>query len=308
MFSLLIAAAHQKGYHNLDTSPRKASNLGIFSQFDGNYIGGILLGTGLALTGACPGTVFAQVAVGLQTGRYALLGGCTAGIFWTGILKPYLNKACSATVEPKVTEKSLAEQKSASSKTASDSTWHGTLKITPERMLLIAECAYAIVVSGTGFLAEGNSGYTVVSALIGGTAIGTTQLLSLASRGKLIGVSGCYRELGDWFWWIASGGSKGARPSIDAISFTLALMAGARALHTFAPGAVLASSVSPSGGFQVPPLTSFVGGASMALGALMAGGCTSGHGISGMSSFSTASLITIGTMFGVGALVAKGLY
>ena len=43
-----------------------------------------------------------------------------------------------------------------------------------------------------------------------------------------------------------------------------------------------------------------VGGAALIVGARAAGGCTSGHGISGMSALSKASFVTIGAMFAGG--------
>lgn len=47
----------------------------------------------------------------------------------------------------------------------------------------------------------------------------------------------------------------------------------------------------------------FVGGFALGFGARLAGGCTSGHGISGMSAMSVASLVTVATMFASGMAV-----
>jgi len=44
------------------------------------------------------------------------------------------------------------------------------------------------------------------------------------------------------------------------------------------------------------------GGAVMVVGARIAGGCTSGHGISGMSQLSVSSIISVVSMFGAGIL------
>lgn len=49
---------------------------------------------------------------------------------------------------------------------------------------------------------------------------------------------------------------------------------------------------------------SLLGGAVMVLGARMAGGCTSGHGISGLSGLSLASFVTVGACFAGGMGVA----
>jgi len=49
---------------------------------------------------------------------------------------------------------------------------------------------------------------------------------------------------------------------------------------------------------------SFVGGFFIIMGARIAGGCTSGHGISGFSSLSIESFFSVPAMFGAGTVVA----
>lgn len=55
-------------------------------------------------------------------------------------------------------------------------------------------------------------------------------------------------------------------------------------------------------------LSGFVGGLLMAFGARLAGGCTSGHGISGTSQLSVASWITLITLFLSGVLFIHLIY
>ena len=52
----------------------------------------------------------------------------------------------------------------------------------------------------------------------------------------------------------------------------------------------------------------FAGGAVMAFGARLAGGCTSGHGISGTMQLSIGSWVALACFFIGGAIVARGLY
>lgn len=52
----------------------------------------------------------------------------------------------------------------------------------------------------------------------------------------------------------------------------------------------------------------FVGGVIMAFGARLAGGCTSGHGISGALQLSVGSWIALACFFAGGALVARVMY
>lgn len=55
-------------------------------------------------------------------------------------------------------------------------------------------------------------------------------------------------------------------------------------------------------------LSAFVGGIFMSFGARLAGGCTSGHGISGTSQLSVASWVTLFSLFLSGVLFVRLIY
>lgn len=59
-----------------------------------DIVGGLLLGVGIALAGACPGTVFAQVGAGYRDARVTLAGaaaGAAAFIYAEPTLAPYIS-------------------------------------------------------------------------------------------------------------------------------------------------------------------------------------------------------------------------
>ncbi|MBV5323406.1 YeeE/YedE family protein [bacterium] len=58
--------------------------------YGADIIGGLLLGAGITLAGACPGTVFAQIGVGYKDSWLILIGGL-AGALTFGYLEPTLN-------------------------------------------------------------------------------------------------------------------------------------------------------------------------------------------------------------------------
>jgi len=61
--------------------------------FASDIIGGLLLGAGIALAGACPGTLLAQVGAGYRDAIFTLLGGVAGVIAFSysePILKPSL--------------------------------------------------------------------------------------------------------------------------------------------------------------------------------------------------------------------------
>lgn len=57
-----------------------------------DIVGGLLLGTGIALAGACPGTVFAQIGAGYRDARLTLFGGLLGALTFT-YLQPELAPA-----------------------------------------------------------------------------------------------------------------------------------------------------------------------------------------------------------------------
>ncbi|KAG9704562.1 hypothetical protein KCU73_g18027, partial [Aureobasidium melanogenum] len=61
--------------------PRTPQSIGFFP-YDGNIIGGSMIGVGMALTGACPGAVFVQAGAGLPSGMYVLGGGILGGLLF----------------------------------------------------------------------------------------------------------------------------------------------------------------------------------------------------------------------------------
>jgi uncharacterized membrane protein YedE/YeeE len=55
-----------------------------------------------------------------------------------------------------------------------------------------------------------------------------------------------------------------------------------------------------AGSLNIAPLQALLGGVSLAMGARIGGGCTSGHGISGMATLGRSSFVTVAAMFAAG--------
>ncbi|KAJ4996174.1 hypothetical protein K4K48_008936 [Colletotrichum sp. SAR 10_66] len=279
--TLIVVTLDKLGY--VRPKPRSPSRLGLFSEYDGNILGGSILGAGMALSGSCPGTVLAQIAVGTQSGIYVLAGAVSAGIAWTGFLQKAItsNAVKAAPENPKLTVYERAGISRAASFIGIEAVFAGviyaTMKYTPA------------------------SPYAVVAPTIGGLFIGLAQLFSLLTRKSMLGVSTSYDEIGRYFWWVVQGGGEKGKPaSYSNILFSAGLAAGAWALANAYPAFALGAADT-----AVSPELAAAGGFLIGLGSRLAGGCTSGHGLSGVSIFSTASFVTIMSMFGAGALVAS---
>ncbi|KAK0627788.1 hypothetical protein B0T14DRAFT_535497 [Immersiella caudata] len=269
----IVTAAQKLGYAQL--KPRNYSTIGLFAPWDGNLIGGMLLGTGMFLAGACPGTVFAQMGNGVRSGFYAFEGATIAGIVWTGILGPLLHQA-----QP-------------SKSPAPKPTVYENLGVSRTTAIAAFEVMCAAIVAVCSLAAVGPE--AKISPALGGLCIAAAQLTSVVLRRNLMGTSTSLEEIGDWFWGFFKG--KVSPQRYMNTVFCAGMVGGAWLLSKTNPAFSQITNVS------IDPLTAGIGGFLMIIGSRMAGGCTSGHGISGLSLLSTSSFITIGAAFAWGGIL-----
>ena len=126
--------------------------------------------------------------------------------------------------------------------------------------------------------------FTPVTALTGGLLIGLSVILFFILNGRMIGVSG-----------IASNFLISKDKKIENLLFLVGLILGPL-ICTFLLGQEIKISISSS----LPLLTA--GGVLVGFGTRLSSGCTSGHGISGISRFSLRSIIATITFMIVGIL------
>ena len=126
--------------------------------------------------------------------------------------------------------------------------------------------------------------FTPVPAFLGGTLIGLAVVLFFVLNGRLIGISG-----------IASNFLTSKNNRFDNFLFIAGLIIGP-ILYKFFTSQEINISISNSF-FLLSVAGLFVG-----VGTRISGGCTSGHGISGMGRFSLRSIIATITFMIVGIL------
>lgn len=85
--TIVIAMLEYAGHYNFYLKPFNLVS---------NILGGVLLGAGIALTGACPGTVYAQMGAGYKDAYYTFIGGVVGAVFYSiflteidKIIKPF---------------------------------------------------------------------------------------------------------------------------------------------------------------------------------------------------------------------------
>lgn len=121
-------------------------------------------------------------------------------------------------------------------------------------------------------------------ALLGGALIGASASLLLALNGRVAGISG-----------IVAGALRPRDPDARwRWVFVAGLLTGAAALRALAP----ASVPSP----RTPIALAVLSGLLVGVGTRMSGGCTSGHGVCGISRGSGRSMAATVTFMAAGAL------
>jgi uncharacterized membrane protein YedE/YeeE len=123
-------------------------------------------------------------------------------------------------------------------------------------------------------------------ALLGGALIGSGSALLLLTHGRIAGVSGIAGEL--------------LRRTTPDRAWRLAFLAG-----LVAAGAAAAAVLPAAIGVPVRPLAVIViAGLLVGFGARLGDGCTSGHGVCGLSRLSVRSLVAVATFMATGAITA----
>jgi uncharacterized protein len=127
--------------------------------------------------------------------------------------------------------------------------------------------------------------FTPVASLIGGILIGLSASAMLLLQGKIAGISGIFAGVlrparGDTLW---------------KASFLVGLFSGGILLRLFLPGAFDFGVVRPVGVLALAGLM-------VGFGTRLGNGCTSGHGVCGVSRFSARSILATATFIATGAL------
>lgn len=128
--------------------------------------------------------------------------------------------------------------------------------------------------------------FTPVQSAIGGAIIGVSAVLLLLGSGRIAGISGILARL------VAPRG--GSQP-VDALAFVVGLIA-APIVWTQFSGAAVIQTVTDN------ILLLVAAGLLVGFGAVYGGGCTSGHGVCGLSRFSVRSLVAVLTFMATAAV------
>ncbi|GGB73959.1 YeeE/YedE family protein [Blastomonas aquatica] len=129
-----------------------------------------------------------------------------------------------------------------------------------------------------------------LQGLAGGLMIGLSAAIMLLALGRIAGVSGLAAR--------ATGLSASGAPRGIAIAFILGLPLGALLISVISDGVQTT--------FPISPWPLIIGGLLVGFGTRLGSGCTSGHGVCGMSRLSPRSLFAT-AMFMASGFVTVGL-
>jgi len=127
--------------------------------------------------------------------------------------------------------------------------------------------------------------FTLVASLAGGALIGAASLLLFALYGRIFGVSGI----------LAGALRRKGREGVDTLALIAGLICGPIVYFTFTGG-------WPEISMTRGPVGLIIGGLIVGFGVNTGSGCTSGHGICGLSRFSKRSLVATCVFMGFCAL------
>ena len=126
--------------------------------------------------------------------------------------------------------------------------------------------------------------FTPISAIIGGMIIGLAVVIFFLFNGRLVGISG-----------IAANALSEKKNKFDNLLFLLGLVIGPIIYRVFTKQ-VISITISNS------LILLIFAGLLVGIGTRISGGCTSGHGISGIGRFSLRSIVATVTFMVVGIL------
>ncbi|KAL1876529.1 hypothetical protein Daus18300_002773 [Diaporthe australafricana] len=273
--------------------PRSYSSAGLLSfSLDGNVIGGAMLGAGMSLAASCPGMVFPQVALGVPSALTTLAGASVGGMLWSTVLRPFIAARQQRGSAAKATKTKAGTPPPPKTLAQLFGTGRVATLVSYEVLLGAAVATAA---------SKATSAPSALHPVAGGLAIGAAQLISLLLRGSLVGVSTCYEHLGDWALYLVRG-LKGPRPATAALLFAASMSSGAWLLARERPDL---TATAAGMAVYIAPWKAFWGGLLMAMGSRLGGGCSSGHGISGMGLMSVSSFVSMFATFAAAIAVSR---
>mmetsp|Transcript_15400 Transcript_15400/g.27375 ORF Transcript_15400/g.27375 Transcript_15400/m.27375 type:complete len:356 (+) Transcript_15400:53-1120(+) len=303
--TLAVLILHRLGVRDRKPKPGHALGLGLLGSYGANIVGGLLLGMGMTLTGSCPGTIWAQIGAGWLPRVAPVLAGGLFGVTMYG----YADKAASENPNyRKETQACGLEHASIGYEITALAMAIGMIGV-----LFAVDSVFPWQNEVLAAVAPGTSIYDSWDPMLAGFALGGLQFITMTTLGSQLGQSSGWGFVAGNIMSFVEPNLQKHSPYLYSLKNSssarnqsmMALgMIGGAALSTHLAGYPVLS-IAADAGFA-GPVRGFLGGAIMLIGARIGGGCTSGHGLSGMSTVSLASTLSVAFMF-AGAIATKAV-
>lgn len=271
-----------------------------------------MIGIGMAATGACPGTVLVQLSTGTRRAILVALGGVLGALAFTR-LQPAMRRARRRAEE----RDSNVEQDTNSS----DNPLKGSpdiaaaLSIDPLHLLGVWMFMCLAVVSiahGKDSTVRQIPATALVSPKYGGLLIGLAQLCTMLLSRHALGASTAYQDFASWLdqkvLLQATDTDNEERPLLTpSVVFVTGMLFSSAIVSQITGVNRLLKPLGSDTNDIVATAVALFGGACMLFGARLAGGCPSGHGISGLAAFSLSSLVSTAAMFAGGVVTSAAI-
>ena len=278
-----------------------ALGFGLLRGFGANIVGGLIMGAGIFVSGACPGTLMAQVGSGVPKSLWTLAGAFTgAGLF---------------VLVHSVTRKTDFHKKEPTEKIDEFfgvSMWKMSVGFGIIVAIIVSLLEYSSPYSETLKIHQNNGDWNSPSWILdpyaaawspitSGVLMGLLQLPVFYLLDQNIAVSSSYILVAGLGCSAASGGSCDQKYPYFKNFYSSGDFGQLASTVGIALGAYISATMS---GVEInyddmhaSAARSFVGGMFVLFGARLAGGCASGHGLSGVARLSAASLVVTASMF-----------
>ena len=263
--------------------------------------GGLILGLGMTIAGSCPGMIFVQLGAGVNFSYLTLVGGL-CGALVHGLLNSYMTKSSQA--DP-VASKALFEVIKIN---------HFIVRVVFVVLLGVGIAVMEIFIPWKrdySFKDNTRPFFMVNSEvwhpIIAGVCLGSLQFFSLLILTKSLGSSSSFStcvslvfpfKLLDKFPYLKR--FRFGLVNYASLLFVLSVFGGSMC-SAFLGGVFNKAQA-------VHPYEAVLGGFLLVFGARLAGGCNTGHGISGTSHLFVGSIVAMMSMFASGILLGFFAY
>lgn len=278
---------------------------GPLSGYGANLLGGALLGSGMAITGSCPGTVWTQIGAGMPYTGSIVAGGVTGTLLY-GYIHSYLKRRNAEFAKVSGGKNTLDKAFGIPYPVVGVAMAGGFIGMVRlfDSLFPWREGMAKLLAPGIVPTADLLPDITAVAwdPMVCGCFLGLLQIPASLTNGKGLGSSSGWVTMAGALSHAVDPNSDKRAPyfkdarSIWQIGGALGMILGAWLSNYFSSsGPEIYSAMGAQGAGS--HLNAFVGGAVLLFGARLAGGCPSGHGLTGMGTLAFSSFITVAGMF-----------